>query len=88
MVRPGWVLFVTSAAVEDESGAPDQMSFGFKVGDRFEAMEEENACDGGVRWNTVNTHHFVAGERPTFRVEGGAADHILRGIMEGYYAKV
>lgn len=87
-VEKGYVLYVTSAAVEQEGNNPDQMAFGLIIGTRFEAMEEERQCYAGIRWFTRKTHHFLAGESPAFRVEGGTSGDTIRGIMEGYYEKV
>lgn len=86
-VPEGWLLYVVSAALEDEDNEPDQVAFGIMVGTRFEAMEETSSPEAGVRWNTVNTHHFYPLERPTFRVEGGTSGNTLRGILEGYMQK-
>jgi len=88
VVEPGWILYVTSAALEDENNGPASIAFGKKVGDRFEASEEKASPSAGIRWNTVNTHHFIAGERPVFRVEGGTSGDKLSGHMEGYYEEV
>lgn len=88
VVPAGWVLFVTSAALEDETTAPTTQAFGKKVGTRFEAMEEDDSPSVGIRFHTENTHHFLAGEKPGWRVEGGTDSDVLSGYMEGYYERV
>jgi len=88
VVEPGWILYVTHAALEDANTAPTTISFGKKVGDRFEALEEKPSPAVGIRYHTEKTHHFIAGERPCWRVEGATAADVLRGHMEGYYEEV
>lgn len=88
VVEPGLILFVTHAALEDETTAPTAIAFGKKVGDRFEGLEEDPSPLVGTRYHTEKTHHFIAGERPTWRVEGGTSADVLRGYMEGYYEAV
>lgn len=87
-VDPGLVLYVTHASLEDETTAPTTLAFGKKVGDRFEGLEEGESPSVGVRYHTGKTHHFTEGERPVWRVEGGATSDVLRGFMEGYYEEV
>jgi len=36
---------------------------------------------------TEKTHHFVAGDRPAWRVEGGTVSDVITGHNEGYYEK-
>jgi len=88
VVDQGLILFVTHASLEDETTAPTTISFGKKVGDRFEGFEEEPSPIVGIRFHTEKTHHFTAGERPTWRVEGATVNDVLRGYMEGYYEEV
>lgn len=88
LVEPGEVLFVTHAALEDETSAPTTISFGRYVGQRFEGEEEDNAPQAGVRYHTEKTHHFVGGERPVWRVEGATLNDVLRGFMQGYFEEV
>lgn len=88
VVPPNFILFVTHASLEDETTAPDTISFGKKVGNRFEAFEEEPSPLVGIRYHTDKTHHFLAGETPSFRVEGITANDILRGYLEGYLEAV
>jgi len=87
-VDQGLILYVTHAALEDETTAPTTISFGKMVGDRFEGFEEDEAPSAGIRYHTLKTHHFLAGERPVWRVEGGTSNDVLRGYMEGYYEEV
>jgi len=85
VVEPGWILYVTSGSLEDETTAPTTVSFGKKVGERFEGMEELETPSSGIRYHLDKTHHFIAGERPVWRVEGATVNDILRGYLEGYY---
>lgn len=83
-VAPGETLYVTAGALEDETTAPTTISFGKKVGTRFEAMEEEPSPLLGIRYHLEKTHRFDAGDIPAFRVEVGVADDKLSGYLEGY----
>ena len=83
-VAPGYVRFVTHGAVEDATTAPTTLAFGREQGGRFEALEEDDAPAAGIRSHTAKTHHFLAGERPAFRVEGGTSNDVLRAFLEGY----
>jgi len=84
VVAPGYIRFVTHAAVEDSTTAPTTLAFGRQQGGRFEALEEDPAPQAGIRYHTEKTHHFLAGECPAFRVEGGTSNDVLRGFLEGY----
>jgi len=88
LVEPGEILFVTHGALEDETSAPTTIAFGRYVGQRFEAEEEDPAPLVGTRYHTEKTHHFVAGERPVWRVEGATLNDVLRGFMQGYFEEV
>lgn len=88
IVEPGWVLYVTAASLEDSTSAPTTIAFGRYEGGRFEALEEEDSPAAGIRYHVEKTHHFTAGERPVWRVEGGTLNDVLRGFLEGYYEMV
>jgi len=85
VVKPGEILYITHAALEDQNNAPTTISFGKYVGERFEGLEEEPSPIAGIRFHTEKTHHFITGERPVWRVEGGTSSDVLKGYMEGYY---
>ena len=84
-VPQGLILYVVHGALEDETSSPDSLSFGKLIGSRFEALEEDDGPVSGVRYHTEHTHHFLPGETPCWRVEGGVADDVLTSHMEGYY---
>lgn len=88
VVDPGLILFVTAGSLEDETTAPTTIAFGKRVGERFEGLEELESPSVGVRYHLDKTHHFLAGEKPVWRVEGATVNDILRGHMEGYYEEV
>lgn len=88
VVKPGDILYITHGVLEDQTSAPTTISFGKYVGGRFEGLEEDDGPVAGVRYHTEKTHHFQAGERPAWRVEGGTLNDVLKGYMEGYYEEV
>jgi len=87
IVKTGWILYVTHAALEDETTAPDTIAFGKYIGKTFIALEEDNDITAGIRYHTGKTHHFVEGEIPAWRVEGGTLNDVITGHNEGYYEK-
>lgn len=83
-VSPGYVRFVTHAGIEDQTTAPTTLSFGREIGKLFEVLEEDPAPLVGITYHTAKTHHFLAGEKPAFRIEGGTLNDVLRAYLEGY----
>jgi len=87
-VKTGWLLYVTTGSLEDETNAPTTIAFGKLVGTRFEGMEETESPTAGRRYHNDKTHVFRAGEKPCWRVEGATLNDILRGMAEGYYEEL
>lgn len=87
-VEPEEVRYVTAGSFEDEDNSPDTIGFGKMIGKRFECMEEVANPAAGIRQRLRKTHHFLTGETPTWRVEGGSDGDKLRGYVEGYIEEV
>ena len=88
IVEPGWILYIATGSVEDETHAPTTMAFGKLVGDKFIPLEEDDSPAAGISYHMQKTHHFIAGERPAFRFEGATLNDICSGYLEGYYGEV
>jgi len=87
-VPTGYILYVTTATIEDENTAPTTLSFGKKSGSSYTPLEEDDSPAVGIRYHTERTHHFIAGEKPSFRVEGATLNDVVRGYAEGYYEEI
>jgi hypothetical protein len=88
IVDPGFILFVTSSSCENETTNNCELAFGVLIGSEFYAFEEELNATNGVAYHTDNTHHFVEGEQPVWRIEGGSSADAIRVVFEGYYEEV
>lgn len=84
-VKTDHILYVTAAALEDETNEPTTIALGKLVGGRFETMEESNDIAAGIRYHIERTHVFRSGEKLCWRVEGATLNDKLRGYAEGYY---
>jgi len=88
LVEPGWILYITTGSVEDETTAPTTLAFGKLKDSLFIPLEEDAAPLAGKSYHIDKTHHFIAGERPAFRVEGSTLNDVISGYLEGYYEAV
>jgi len=87
-VNTNYILYVTSAVLEDEDHAPTTIAFGKLVGGRFEAFEEDDSPAAGIRYHIEKTHVYKPGEKICWRIEGATLNDIIRGIAEGYYEEL
>lgn len=87
-VPQGKILYIISSSFEDETNDADTIAFGKKIGTLFVPFEEVEETVAGVRSHTDKTHHFIAGEKPSWRIEGATLNDVLRAYLEGYMEDV
>lgn len=85
---PRYVLFITTGSVEEQSNAPTTITFGKLISDRFIPLEERTSPSAGIRYYIDKTHHFLPGEEPAFRFEGGTLTNVIAAYLEGYEEEV
>jgi len=87
-VPTGYILYITTANIEDETSTPSTVSFGKRNSRGYEPFEETASPTQGIRYHTEKTHVLIAGEKPSFRVEGATLNDVMRGYAEGYFEEV
>jgi len=85
---PRYVLYVTTGSIEDSTSAPTNIAFGKLVNGVFTPLEEIESPSAGIRYHVDKTHHFLPGEEPAFRIEGGTSADVIVGYVEGYEEEV
>lgn len=85
---PRYVLFVTTGSVEEQTNAPTTIAFGKMVGGVFTPLEEDPSPVAGIRYHIDKTHHFLPGEEPAFRFEGGTLTNPVQMYLEGYEEEI
>jgi len=85
LVKAGRELVLTSIAVEDETTALTYIRIGKESGGTFFPWEEQQTVAADELVHSSEEHHLRGNERFECKINGGAADDIVKAYLDGYW---
>jgi hypothetical protein len=88
-IEPGFVRYVVFATAHNYTAGSKKVEFGKLIGDVFHSLEGTASSTQAIpTWFTTQTHCFVQGETPAFRLTNSSLNDVILGYAEGYEMEV